>query len=312
MSDTETTTTPMGYDFFADVEGTRSVAHTLEAGVRFQTSLNALQRLQDNLSGLPARLQLVHEQYVMVPGALGQDVARQTHRFQQAREKTNHKIQQYQRSLEPRLEALWQQIEENDGLIGEDGYEAHAEAITRAKEEGDGLKLRLERAEETVYGCFNHLANQIRTLEQQVAQLERAVEALAEATFQLELGEILLKADQATYHLKRKKKAQGILFLTDKRLIFEQREEVQGRFLFFNQKRRIEKIRFQEAVEHITEMTCDANAGSNQEEGPNTIILTLKKPAKTRSATFSLTHDAQAWEKAIEMMRPTALDKYDE
>jgi hypothetical protein len=295
MNDTDMTTA-IGYDFFADVEGTRSVAHILEAGVRFQTSLNALQRLQDNLSGLPARLQLVHEQNLMVPSTLGQEMRRQTHRFQQASEKTNHKIQKYQRSLEPPLEALWQQIEQNDGLIGEDGYEPHAEAIARAKEEGDGLKLRLERAEETVYSCFNYLANQIRALEQQVAHLEQAVEALEEATFELDLAEILLKADQATYHLKRNKKAQGMLFLSDKRLIFEQREEVQKKFLFFNQKRRIDKIRFHEAVEQITVVTI------NQQEGPNSIIFALKKPAKTRSATFSLTHNAQSWQEAIELM----------
>ena len=289
---------PLGYDFFADVEGTRSVAHTLEAGVRFKTQLNALSRLEKNLAGLPARLEAMNERRVTVLRALAKDVAGQREQLKQVSAQTHEMVESYQQSLQPRVDALWQQIEHNDGLIRQDGYEAHGEAITSTKRQADQLKIEMEQAEQDILGCFNELTNKTRQLSQHITHLERACDALSRATFALHANEMLLNAIDGTYHISHKEAAEGVLFLTTQRLIFEQRQEVvTSRFFLFSQKQRVEEVRFAERLDQVS------NIHIAQQQGRETFHLTLTKKANVREATFSLSHNAQQWANLINQVR---------
>lgn len=296
MSDT---VTPAGYDFFADVEGTRSVAHTLEAGIRFQTLLNSLARLEQSLYGLPSRLQALHERGLAVRSTLGEEVARQNHRLKQAATQAREVAEKHQQTLTPRVVALWQQIEENDAHIGADGYAPHAERIAAALQESSELKTRMEAAESAIHDCFSELANDVRSVEQRVAHLERVAESLARATFTLRPGEALVDAVEGTYHPSVKETAEGVLFLTEQRLIFEQRQEVtsRARFLPFSKSRRVDEVRFDESLEHLTDIMV------SERQGADTLVLTLHAPARTRTATFALQARVQAWHRLLQEAR---------
>lgn len=293
------TATPAGYDFFADVEGTRSVAHTLEAGIRFQTLLNSLARLEQSLYGLPARLQVLHERGLAVRSTLGEEVARQTHRLKQAATQARELAEKQQQTMTPRVAALWQQIEENDALVGADGYAPHAERIAAAMAESNELKARMESAESAIHACFSDLANEVRSVEQRVAHLDRVAESLARATFSLRPGEALVDAVEGTYHPSVKEAAEGVLFLTEQRLIFEQRQEVtsRARFLPFSKSRRVDEVRFDEPLDHLTEVMV------SERHGADALVLTLRAPARTRSATFALQARIQSWQRLLEETR---------
>ncbi|MGB0387475.1 MAG: hypothetical protein ACPGWR_21870 [Ardenticatenaceae bacterium] len=296
MSDT---LSPLGYDFFADVEGTRSMAHTLEAGVRFKTQLNALSRLEENLFGLPARLQALEEQGVAIPATLVDQMGRQTEQLKQVSAETREVAERYQQSLQPRVDALWRIIEQNDRLIGEDGYEAHGQAITSNQKEGDRLKLEMEQAEEAIHDCFNEAANQTRLLLQQVTHLERAAEALKAATFTLDRGEVLIDAAEGAEQLQPGgQPLEGVLFLTTQRLIFEQRQEVvKSRFFLFSKKERIEKVRFAEPLNQVS------NVSLQPQHGAQRLHLTLTKRANVPHATFGLNNHAQQWLTRVNQVR---------
>lgn len=296
MSESESAA-PLGYDFFADVEGTRSVAHTLEAGIRFQTLTNSLERLERTLSDLPSRLQLLHERGVSFRTSLGEEVARLTHRLDQAATQAREMIERYQGSLQPRVEALWAQIEANDEQIGADGYEPHAAAIAAAKLEGDTLKSRMESAEEAIHNCFSELGNEVRALEKRIAHLEKAIATLEGATFALRPGETLLDASEATYLPAAGERAQGGLFLTDQRLIFEQRETVttKARFLPFSKSRRVDEVRFDRPLDQIE------GGAVVQAEGGEALRVTLA--GRGEAATFILRTRPQSWVRLIERAR---------
>lgn len=279
---------PLGYDFFADVEGTRSLAHTLEAGVRFQTQLNAFKRLEKNLLMLPTRLEAISEQKMLIEQSLQDEIRQQIEQLEEISATTNERIQAYQMDLEPRVQALWQQIEHNDELIGQDGYEPHAQAIRVMTEEGERLKAEMEEAEQQVLDCFNQLANNTRRFVQELNAIERTSQALKDASFTLNGSERLVHATESTYHISRKEHAKGILLLTTNCLVFEQREEVvKSRFLLFSQKEYVQKVRFTEALNHITQVSA------KRQKNREMLHLALGSKAQVREALFELDHDVQ-------------------
>ncbi len=279
---------PLGYDFFADVEGTRSIAHTLETGVRFQTQLNAFKRLEENLLMLPKRLEAISEQKMLIPQSLQGKITAQIEQLEEISATTNERIQAYQIDLEPRVKALWQQIEHNDELIGQDGYEPHAQAIRIMTKEGEVLKAKMEEAEQQVLDCFNQLANNTRYFVQELNAIERTSQALNDASFTLNGAERLVHATESTYHVSGKEQAKGILLLTTNCLVFEQREEVvKTRFLLFSQKEYVQKVRFTEALHHITQVS------PKRQKNRDMLHLALGSKAQVREAFFELDHDVQ-------------------
>ncbi len=273
---------PQGYDFLADVEGARSVAHIIESNVGFQTTLNALARLEQNLLELPGRLQYLHECGVTYDLTLGESIGRLNQRLRVVAEDARAIATRYEEQLRPRSEALWDTIHANDEKIGADGFEAHADKIAAALNESEQLKARLERAEQDIQGAFNETSNEMRTLLQKVAQLERTADELKVASWKPQSNELIIKGSEAAYHRRSDEKQKGYLFLTTERLVFERREEVESGMLFMKRKKQVNEISFETPTSQITAVAADSNQ--------------LSVSHAQGAAEFTLHNNAAEWE----------------
>lgn len=282
----DSTPSPQGYDFFADVEGTRSVAHTLEASVRFQTPLNALARLEQQLMELPGRLQYLNSRNVTYDVSLGEAIGQLTQRLRVAAQDARSIADRESQTLSPRVEQLWTTINANDEKIGADGYIPHAEDISAALKEADSLKLRVERAEQDVQGAFNEVANEMRNLLKQIAQLEQTGEAVKAAGWQVNSGELVLDATPARYQRKPGDLFNGYLFLTTQRLVFERREEVTSGVLFLQRKKQVSEIAWEAPLGQISDVLINDN------------FLRIAMPGQPIT-TFIVEGQADKWLKAI-------------
>jgi cell division septum initiation protein DivIVA len=282
----EQTPSPQGYDFFADVEGTRSIAHTLEASVRFQTPLNALARLEQQLLELPGRLQYLNSRSVTYDVALGTAIGQLTQKLRSAAEEARTIAEQESQSLTPRVEQLWATINANDEKIGADGYEAHAAAINANLNESEALKTRIERAEQDVQGAFNDVANEMRNMLKQISQLERVGDTVKAAGWQLSTGELVLDATAAQYQRKPGDLYNGYLFLTTHRLVFERREEVTSGVLFLQRKKQVSEISWEAPFGSISDVLLNDNLVR---------VATQGQPI----TTFIVQNSADKWQKAI-------------
>lgn len=235
---------PQGYDFFADVNETRSGLQTLDTLLRFGTPLNALERLEKTVEQLPGRLQLLYERGLAHRTRLAATVAEQVARLRSVAQESRAQVERAQQRYRPEVEALTALVAENDTKIEADGYDAHAEAIHEARETMLGLRERITEREEAVLAHFREVANAVRALERRVRQLEVAAELLGRATFPLQPGEALVLAQEGRAYLGREPLASGVLYLTTMRFLFEQREEVERRprFLPFGRKQRVDEL----------------------------------------------------------------------
>lgn len=284
----DSTPRPQGYDFFADVEGTRSVAHTLEASVRFQTPLNALARLEQQLIELPGRLQYLNSRNVTYDVSLGEAIGQLTQRLRVAAEDARAIAERESETLSPRVEQLWVMINANDEKIGADGYIPHAADIGAALNESESLKTRIERAEQDVQGAFNEVANEMRNLLKQIAQLEQTGEAVKAAGWQVNTGELVLDATPAHYQRKPGDLFNGYLFLTTQRLVFERREEVTSGVLFLQRKKQVSEIAWESPLGQINDVLLNDNLVRVATQGqPITTFIVEGQPDKWHKAILA-------------------------
>ena len=123
------------------------------------------------------------------------------------------------------------------GLTGERG--APAALLPRAerlKTEVETLEGRIEAVEKNIRGAYDKFQSDVNQLEYHLGRLEWTLTELSEASFQLlaaESGIMAVKAVWAQEGKQTKSDPEGVLYLTDQRIIFEQKEKVATKKVLF-------------------------------------------------------------------------------
>ena len=99
----------------------------------------------------------------------------------------------------------------------------------RLKAEVENLEGRIKAVEENIRGAYDQFQSDVSKFEYHLGRLEWMVTELSEASFQLlaaESGIMAVKEVWAREGKQTKEDPEGVLYLTDQRLIFEQKEKV--------------------------------------------------------------------------------------
>jgi len=120
-------------------------------------------------------------------------------------------------------------------------------SLDRLDNKVDRFKSRLESAESDVRGMYDSLQEQIAELESEFNEVGTMLDALDEATFKLFPDERGVAVCNAVWTSDRDE-PQGIFFLTDGRVVFEQREKkAKKKVLFITTKSELIKEKLWEA-----------------------------------------------------------------
>lgn len=104
--------------------------------------------------------------------------------------------------------------------------------LKRVKDELSAIERRVNAAQKAVEGIFGALASEVQAVESDVKECERMLQWLDGASFSLHAGEGLVAATEARCQ-EGEERTSGILFLTDRRMLFERREKIaRKKFLF--------------------------------------------------------------------------------
>jgi hypothetical protein len=139
------------------------------------------------------------------------------------------KLKEYQESTNLRTEI--KPIESQIALI-----EANKNNIGYARKLLDALTIRVKNLEDktiaverTIHGMYDQFERDLEKFLLHINQIENSIKDLREACFQLLAQENLIQSVDAVWTKDGKEDKddpKGVLFLTDQRLIFEQKEEV--------------------------------------------------------------------------------------
>lgn len=165
---------------------------------------------------------------------------------------------------------LINQAERNAGLIGTVDSRLWA------------LENQINEAQRTVRGVYDSTEQEINALMGEVNKARYLLDALDEASFELypdEHGVAVCKAQWISDH----QEPEGMLFLTDNRIIFEQREErVTKKVLFIaTEKKLIQDMLWDAPIGAVTETEAEDKKGGFLGMGRQE-LLTLRFPERTR------------------------------
>jgi ribosomal protein L37AE/L43A len=164
------------------------------------------------------------------------------------------------------------------------------------------FESKVSAASNSIRGMYDSFLNEVAQTKQELDRIEWMLLQLAEACFKLlptECGIMAVKARFARDERLDKNDPQGVLFLTDQRLIFEQKEEVATKkFLFIaTEKEKVQNMLLEVPVA-LVEKVETTKKGLFKNEDHITVIF--KHGAPFHSAWFHLNgQDCTLWQGLI-------------
>jgi hypothetical protein len=141
----------------------------------------------------------------------------------------------------------------------------NAAVMAAAKTAVDGLSSKVDAARRALESLYNNLLTQLRQLNRSIAQVTTMMGLLDSAPdIHLRLSEGPLVAANSQWLQNSKDGPEGVLFLTDQRLIFEQREEIVTKRtlgIFKKESEKIQKVLIEAEVGDIESVAHSQEGG---------------------------------------------------
>jgi len=131
-----------------------------------------------------------------------------------------------------------------------------ASQVARARSAIDTLESKARAAQSAVEAIYEPLQQNVNQTRAQVEQIRWLLDEIDEASFQLYPAEDPITACQAQYMEREKEGPEGLLYLTDGRLIFERKEEVATKKVLFitTEKETVQELIFDVPIGQVEEV----------------------------------------------------------
>jgi len=159
------------------------------------------------------------------------------------------------REIERRSRELEQDIAEAERAL-QSAQSGGSTQIARAESAIRMLESKVSAAQDSIEAMFDTFDDNVAQTQAQVEAVEWALDQADQASFDFYPGEDLVAACQAQFLETKKDGPKGVLFLTDGRLIFEQKEEVATKKVLFitTEKETVQELVFEVPIGHVEEV----------------------------------------------------------
>jgi len=173
------------------------------------------------------------------------------------------------------------------------------------------LESKVSAAERTINGMYDQFDRQVSEFVRHMDQVEYTLTQLAEATFRLLPTEGALMAVKAVWcktGKEQKGDPEGVLYLTDQRLIFEQKEEIVTKKVLFiaTEKQKVQQLQLEAPVALVDNIqTSKAGLLKNEDH----IEIHFASGAPVQSAHFHIWQDCAVWQGLINRAKSKDFDQ---
>ncbi len=192
----------------------------------------------------------------------------------------------------PRLESRLQQV----------AHSPSAHAIEQLREELDDFEDEIEAVTDSIETSFSSVESLLNEVQARLSQTEWMLDQLDAASFSLLTGESGIMACKAVWAQngaeERKGDPKGILYLTDQRILFEQKEKVATKKVLFiaTEKKLVQELRFEAPVAAVEEVREFSKGMLGKDDY---LDLRFTGQAPQRRMVFHIWGSPGAWMKAI-------------
>lgn len=174
-------------------------------------------------------------------------------------------------------------------------------ALKIAESDVDQLEHKIKATQDSIKGMYDNLNSQVYTITRRIADAETLLKNIAEATFRLfptESGIASVKAVWQRGGEENDNDPEGVLFLTDQRIIFEQKEEIATKKVLFitTEKKKVQNLLFEIPVILVEKVIAEKSGMLKKDDHINITYL--------HGAPFGLTYlhiwqDCSKWQGLI-------------
>ncbi len=189
---------------------------------------------------------------------------------------------------------------------------ANSASVQAVKGEIDRFESRVSAAESAIRSQFDGLKTEVDKLSGQLDRVESTLNHADAASFGFLPGESVVMAVEAVWTRDDKKEdkddPKGILFLTDQRLIFEQKQEVATKKVLFvtTERELVQKLQFEVPVVSIETVKATKQGLFKNEDW---IELVLASGSFSREVKLHLDgQNSEEWQKLITRVKTREID----
>jgi hypothetical protein len=270
----------------------------LQQEVQFAGVHDTVQDITTTLGGLPGAVLALRSQGYLYSSSLEGQAQALAQQWETLRSDILAQAQAESRGLSRDMASVSGQVQSlqsafvRSAALARPLYPAAASAVENLTAKVQGVQSRLG-------ALYGGVSQQMYALKVQVNQLGELLKLFQSATFSLQPGESPLDATPATYLRDKDEGPEGLLYLTNHRLLFEQKEEVATKKVLFvtTEKELIQRLLLDQPVGYI-----------QQVEGSEKGFAVFKKEMLTvqfapesglGKSYFRLKEDSEAWQALI-------------
>jgi hypothetical protein len=207
-------------DQAAQIAAIKSLYSGLINQVNLTDVSNRVARISSDITALPAGIAEIRSRGYAFRSYLEQKVGVLSTQWQTNQSQVNHIVQQEVATLRHELEQAETGVHKLD-------TNPHPASTAFLESTLNTLKEKVDAAANRVQGLCQDVEREISTTQSQLTEIKWFLDQKDEASFDFYAGEALFLAAKAEWTDDRDK-PDGVLFLTDQRLIFEQKEKTGG------------------------------------------------------------------------------------
>jgi len=173
------------------------------------------------------------------------------------------------------------------------------------------LDGKVSAAEQSIEGMYDQFNNEVYQFSKHLNEIEYLVTQLAEATFQMlptEGGIAAIKAVWCKTGKEQKGDPEGVLYLTDQRILFEQKEEIVTKKVLFvaTEKQKVQQLQLECPVILMERMDLSKQGLLKNEDH---IEIRFASGASVEVAHFHIWQDNTTWQQLINRAKSKDFDR---
>ncbi len=292
-----------------DISSLQSTVGTLQGSVRLTRARDAVEDLQTNVNGLAQRVATLRTRgYVFE-----KDMETQAQAFVESwallYPNLQSQINLQSSALVNSLRPIEMQMPQ---LSAAAGNPAAARGLLGSMQSAvNMLEDKVSATEKTIEGMYDQFNNQVYQFTKHLNEIEYLVTQLAEATFQLlptEGGIAAIKAVWCKTGKEQKGDPEGVLYLTDQRIIFEQKEEIVTKKVLFvaTEKQKVQQLQVECPVALVDKVDTSKQGLLKNEDH---IEIRFASGAPVEMAHFHIWQDNATWQQLINRSKSKDFDQ---
>ncbi len=241
----------MANEISAKVDALARDIEDLQEEATFTEELDEMVDLEANIEALQPKLDKLRASGYKYKNFLEKKIENLAVKWQEAKPHAREVYAENKRAADPMVAEI---VNELAKLRARPNASKLAALETRTK----SIQTKVEALEEEVEAIYDGISRTYYQTQSQINQLIWAMEQLSEATFKLNADEALVQAVKAEWRIEQGKKEnpEGVLYLTDQRILFERKEKIATKKILFiaTQKELVHELMFETPILSVDEM----------------------------------------------------------